>query len=282
MVLMIGNRSFAQTVSSIRVHEQYIPLKKYVNEKEVKINRAKQNFSYLYKINNKKDSVLFYDVSNKSFNKVIPISFTLQRGENDHLKLLIQEKDSMDSLDIFFSEKSKSITVNKDIYFLNSLYYEELKKSIYTNSNVLDLGDFLDDNLGDYPYQLPYLLKISSNKKYKNNNLKITSAKLFTTRTQSGMNDIWNVKYNYDKKGNLLSVIKKSEEEEIAYEKRLSEKKGTKYKYKIDCNVESRFNDKSEIIFDTDKNTYNIIQSHFQFGTVTEETSQMKRTYNKL
>ena len=131
--------------------------------------------------------------------------------------------------------------------------------------------------MGDYPYQLSYLRKISSYKKYKNNKLKILSAKIQTKRTQSDNQDIWNVTYNYNKRNILVSVIKKTVDNEIGFEKKLVFKNGSEYKYKIRNNVESRFEDNDEITFDIIKNTYNSLQNHFQYGIIKEDISQTKR-----
>ncbi|KFF74993.1 hypothetical protein HX13_08595 [Chryseobacterium sp. P1-3] len=58
--------------------------------------------------------------------------------------------------------------------------------------------------------------------------------------------------------------------------KKLLSKKNTEYKFKVHNNVESRYEDNDEITFDVNKNTYSRMQSHFQFGLVKEETSQLK------
>ena len=178
---------------------------------------------------------------------------------------------------IKFTDQFQMISINQnDNYQLNPIYYSELKNSIYINKNILDLTDLLDDNLGDYPYQLRYLNRISSYKKYKNQDFKIIKATVKTSRTQSDEQDTWNVIYKYDKSNILQSVAKTSTDGEISFEKKLLSKKNTEYKFKVHNNVESRYEDNDEITFDVNKNTYSRMQSHFQFGLVKEETSQLK------
>lgn len=147
--------------------------------------------------------------------------------------------------------------------------------------NILDLIDLLDDDLGDYPYQLKYVSRISSYKKYKNPKLKILKSSIETERINSDGKDIWNVKYTYNKNGVLQSVKKMSEDGEVSYERKLISKNATKYKYKTYKNVESRYEDNNEVTFDVGKNTYSILQSHFQFGLVKEETSQLNFIFYK-
>ncbi|MDQ0594001.1 hypothetical protein QFZ37_002370 [Chryseobacterium ginsenosidimutans] len=277
-LILVYNYYLSQNQEIIKIKEQYTPLKIYINDKVVKNNKVKKDFSYLYKLSMKKDSILYYDVSDNPLNQSLPITFTLKKSKEGNRAILsIKENETFDTLNIIFSNKLKTITINKDVYFCNDLYYSELNKSIYNANNILDLVDFLDDNLGDYPYQLNYILKISSNKKYRNNKLKILSAKIYTTRTQSESRDIWKVNYNYNKNGILISVIKKTNDGELGFEKKLIYKKATEYKYKIHKNVESRYEDNNNITFDINKDTYNVLQNHFQSGLIKEEISQLKR-----
>jgi len=277
-LILIHSYCFTQNHKTIKIKEVYVPLKTYENDILVKSDKTKKTFTYVYNISSKKDSILYYDTSYEPINKISPIIFALKKEQNENtLHLFINENGILETLYISFSDSYKSITVNKDIYFLNSLYYNQLKRTILINKNILDLIDLLDDDLGDYPYQFNYLLKITSNRKYKNKKLKILSAKIYTTRTQSDIQDIWNVEYKYNKNGILIYVIKKSIDREISYEKKLLFQNGREYKYKIYSNIESRFEDNNEITFDIDKSTYNAILSHFQFGNVKEEISQLKR-----
>lgn len=278
-LLIFSNICFSQIKETTKIKELYIPLKTYENDKIIPNDMVKKEFSYLFKLNMRKDSIFYYDVSDNPLNQVLPIIFTLKSGKGNKAVFLMRENESLSSLNILFSDKQKSITINKDIYILNSLYYNELKKSICNDNNILDFVDLLDDNLGDYPYQFDSLSKISSYKKYRNNRLKILSAKIYTSRTQSDTKDTWSVSYNYNNRDVLMSVTKKSNVGEIGFEKKLLSHKGTEYRYKIYSNSESRFEDKNEITFDIDKNTYNAIQSHFQFGLIKEEISQIERTY---
>lgn len=281
-LIIFSNNCFCQIKETIRVKEVFIPLKIYENDKVVKNDKVKKEYIYSYKLNTRKDSILYNEISDSSSSK-IPIIFTLKKDKKGNNAIFsMTDNENLSNLNIMFLDKMKFITVNNDNYILNSLYYNELKKSIYDDNNILDLVDLLDDRLGDYPYQLDYLSKISSNKKYKNEKFKIISAKINTTRTQSGTLDTWSVSYNYNKSDILISIVKKSTEGEIGFEKKLLSHKGTEYKYKIYSNVESRFEDNNEVIFDVDKNTYSGMQSHFQIGIVKEEVSQLKRTFYKV
>lgn len=276
--LFVYSYCFSQNSETITIKELFTPLKEYENDILVRNDKLEMDFSYLYKVSANKDSISYYNTSYEPVNQINPTAFILKRNQKkNNLILSIEENKVLDSLNIEFFNNSKSIRINTDLYYLNSQYYSVLKKDLYENNNILDLIDFLDDNLGDYPYQFSYLIKISSYKKYKNNKLKILSAKIQTKRTESNNQDIWNVTYNYNKKNILVSVIKKTIDNEIGFEKKLVFKKGTEYKYKIRNNVESRFEDNDEITFDIIKNTYNLFQNHFQYGKIKEEISQIKR-----
>ncbi|QIY91209.1 hypothetical protein [Chryseobacterium gallinarum] len=279
-LIILFNYCFSQEKhETISIKEEYTPLKTYENDKIVKNDRKKEVLSYVYKISAGKDTVKYYNDTYTPIDKTIPITFILKNDKkNDNLILLIneEEKDS-DSMIIKFTDQFQMISINQnDNYQLNPIYYSELKNSIYINKNILDLTDLLDDNLGDYPYQLRYLNRISSYKKYKNQDFKIIKATVKTSRTQSDEQDTWNVIYKYDKSNILQSVAKTSTDGEISFEKKLLSKKNTEYKFKVHNNVESRYEDNDEITFDVNKNTYSRMQSHFQFGLVKEETSQLK------
>ena len=98
------------------------------------------------------------------------------------------------------------------------------KDDLYRNEGIRENvkpGDFILDAGSGFGNMSLASLKITSNNKYKNSKLKILSAKIYTTRTQSDIQDIWNVNYKYNKSGVLMYVIKKSNDEEIGYEKKL-------------------------------------------------------------
>ncbi|MCJ7934545.1 MAG: hypothetical protein MUW56_13170 [Chryseobacterium sp.] len=279
-VLITFNSFVSQKTEIIRIKELYIPLKTYENDKIVKNDSKKEAFSYVYKLSTGKDTIKYYNDSYTSIDKTVPVIYILKNNSqlNNSLTLHIHEEGKdMDSMIIKFTDQHQTVTINQnDVYTLNQAYYTELKNSIYTQNNILDLVDLLDDNLGDYPYQFKYLSRISSYKKYKDHNVTIIKASLKTNRTQSDEKDTWNVMYTYDKNNILQSIIKKSTDGEAAFEKKMVSKSGTEYKYKVRNNVESRYEDKDEITFDINKHTYSLIQSHFQFGLVKEETSQVK------
>ncbi|MFC6269767.1 hypothetical protein [Frigoriflavimonas asaccharolytica] len=283
ITILIFSGCNAQYNEVIKIKEILTPLKIYENEQLIKNNEKKQVFSYIYNINSKKDSISYYDISNAPISETTPIIFTLKKNKRtDEQTLMISEDTIVDSLNIKFSDVSKSISINNtDTYFLNFQYYKELKQTIGKDNNALDLIDLLDDLLGDYPYQFIYLKRVSSNKKYQIKNYKISKAKIKTNRTQSEIADIWNVTYTYDKNNILLSILKKSTDNVVAFEKKLIQKKGSQYKFKIYNNVESRYEDNNEISFDIKKNTYISLQHHFQFGIVKEEISQLKRVLYK-
>ena len=279
-LLLLFHSCFSQNKQeTISIKEEYTPLKTYENDKMVKNDRKKEVLSYIYKISAGRDTVKYYNDTYTPIDKTIPVTFILKNDQkNDHLILLINEEGKgSDSMIIKFTDQLQTISINQnDNYQLNPAYYSELKNSIYTNRNILDLTDLLDDNLGDYPYQLKYLNRISSYKKYKKQNFKIISATLKTIRTQSDEQDPWSVIYKYDKNNILQSVTKTSTDGETYFEKKLVSKKNTEYKYKVHNNVESRYEDNDEITFDVNKNTYSVTQNHFQFGLVKEETAQIK------
>ena len=279
LLIFLCNCCFAQKKTTIKIEEIWTPIKVYQNDELVKNDKKEMKFSFVYDISETKDSVSFYDISQISINKAPLITYTLKTNSQTHEQnLLIKENEILDKINIKFSDETNTITINKkDTYFLNSKYYSDLKNSIYINHNILDLVDLLEDILGDYPYQLEFLKRVSSNKKYKNKDFKILKANISTQRSQSNLQDIWSVSYTYNKDNILTSVIKTSTENDLGFEKKLLSKKATEFKYKIFNNVESRFEDNDEITFDIKKNTYAALQSHFQYGLVKEEISQLKR-----
>ncbi|MCT2408071.1 hypothetical protein NZD88_11020 [Chryseobacterium antibioticum] len=275
------NSCFSQKKETIKIKEQYTPLKTYENDKNVKNESKKEVFSYNYKLSSKRDTIRYYNDTYDTQDKTIPVTFILSRNkqENNAITLLVDEEAKVfDSIVIRFTDQQQVVTINQnDMYFLNLSYYTELKKSIINENNMLDLVDLLDDGLGDYPYQLKYLNKITSYKKYKNLDFKILKAVIKTNRTQSDGKDMWNVTYKYNNDNTLQLVTKISTDGEFAFEKKLLSKNGTEYKYKVHNNVESKYEDNDEVTFDVNKNTYSIVQNHFQFGLVKEEISQIKR-----
>jgi hypothetical protein len=249
------------------IKNRYILLETLVNDKKVENEDTNTIDSYSFYYNSKKDSVVYYDLNNS-----YPILFVLKNEKKtDALKLfIIENKKKSDSLNIMFSNEN----------YLNSIYYELLKKNILKLKNIPDLVDLLDDMLGDYPYQMVYLKDFSSNNKYRYNNNKILKAHITTIRNQvDDYKDVWDVMYLYNNKNILSSVIKKSKDEGIQFKKELIQSNGIKYKYKVFRNVESRFQDDNIITFNLKENTYEEYQKHFQFGLVKETSSRVTRIF---
>lgn len=283
LFVFLNTCCFGQKKTTIKIEEIWIPLKVYENDKLVKNDEKSIKSIYKFNISSNKDSISYFNISPISTDKEPSIIYVLKtNNQTKEQNLFIKENEITDSLNIKFSDETNTITINKkDTYFLNTKYYNDLKNTIQNNLNILDLVDLLDDLLGDYSYQLEFLQRISSNKKYKNKDFKIIKAKISTQRSQSNLEDIWNVTYGYNKENILSSVIKKSKENDLNFEKKLLSKKGMEYKYRIYRNVESRFEDNNVITFNVLNNTYNALYSHFQFGLVKEEISQLKRILYK-
>lgn len=269
----------AQYNKIIKINEVYNPLDVYENDVLIENYKEKKVLSYIYNINEKGNSVEYFDTSDKTAEEATPIIYFFKENQNNGEQvLLIKDNEIYDSLKIKFSDKFNSVLINgRDAYYLNSKYYIELKQKVKFNNSILDLVDLLDDNLGDYPYQFAYLNKISTNNKYFNKNFKIKKAKIITNRTQSNQQDIWNVTYCYDKDNVLKSVSKKSLDNEVSFEKKLLLKKGTEYIYKIYINVESRYEDNDELTFDIKNNDFKLLHSRFHFGSLREENLVLER-----
>lgn len=283
-LIFLCNSCYAQKEITIKIEESWIPLQIYENDELVKNDKKEVKFSYIYIISSGRDTISYYDISSQDeLSDQIPIIYVLESTKKtDEKKLLIKENNSIENMTIEFSDEKNTITINKsDTYLLNIKYYNELKNSICNNHNILDLVDLLDDVLGDYSYKFEYLKRISSNKKFKNRNFKIINAKIFTHRMQSNKQDIWNVNYSYNSDDVLTLVTKRSTKNDLSFEKKLLAKKGGEYKYKTYNNVENRFEDNNELTFDVEKNTYSVLQSHFQFNSIKEEISQLNRILYK-
>jgi hypothetical protein len=273
-----------QAYEILKIKEQRTPLKTFADDKLVKNSIVKTVFNYTYSYNLKKDTVLYYDCSGKKSNNNNPILFILKPfGKLNKSKLLIIENKSLiDSLVLNFEDSSNAIEVNgRDTYFLNAPYYQELKNQLSINGNIADLVDFLDDHLGDYPYQLQYINALNSYKKYHTANYKIMSASIVTLREANDYLDKWKVNYGYNKSNVLNSISQISTEQEVRFEKKLISNQGSLYRYYEHRNIESRFEDQDSVSFDINKNTYTASLSHFQFGLIKQEISKLDRVLYK-
>ena len=92
---------------------------------------------------------------------------TTKKIADDKLKLLIDDKNSTDTL-LFHFEKPNIIYVNKDKYLLSDKYALFLNKKIFKKRDIATILDFLDDQLGDYFIDTEVFM-ISTKDKYKKN-----------------------------------------------------------------------------------------------------------------
>lgn len=92
---------------------------------------------------------------------------TTKKIADDKLKLLIDDKNSTDTL-LFHFEKPNIIYVNKDKYLLSDKYALFLNKKIFKKRDIATILDFLDDQLGDYFIDTEIFM-ISTKDKYKKN-----------------------------------------------------------------------------------------------------------------
>ncbi|OXG07092.1 hypothetical protein B0A64_09775 [Flavobacterium araucananum] len=262
----------------LEIKNKYSIIKTLVNDKRIENedDNVLQSYSIIY--NSKKDSVVYYGLDNS-----FPILFVLktEKKANNVKFLIVENKKTVDSLNIVFYSQKNKIEINKDQYYFNSGYYLFLKKNILQLKNIADLVDLLDDMLGDYPYQMSYLRDFSSNNKYRLNNNRILKADIVTFRNQvSDYKDDWEVNYLYNSKNILSSVIKKSNEE-VQFKKELIKSDGLEYEYRLFRNVENRFEDNDIIKFNLKKNTYEEYNKHFQFGLLKEISTKLKRVFYK-
>ncbi|MFQ6603902.1 hypothetical protein, partial [Flavobacterium sp. C3NV] len=186
ILLLTTNKVLGQNKSNqyerLEVKNQYNIIETLINNEHTENEKENNIESYSIIYNSKKDSVVYYGLSNS-----FPILYVLKNEKKTKkLKLYIMEnKKKVDSISIVFSDQKKAIEVNKDLYFFNSTYYKSLKNNVLQLKNIADIIDLLDDMLGDYPYQIDYLKDFSSKNKYNSKDNKILKARIITFRTQA-------------------------------------------------------------------------------------------------
>ncbi|WP_433763529.1 hypothetical protein [Flavobacterium ginsenosidimutans] len=254
----------------------------YVNDERINKKQEINTNHLIYTYNFKKDTIVYYDFygSEISTKKTPSICTLIKRS--DTLFLSFKRNSYTNKIRVNFNTQEKSISINdKDIFYLNGVYYKYLYKSVNQSLNIKDLVDLLEDFLEDY--NLEDLKFISSNEKYKHRDFKLLKAYMESYRSQAtDYLDKWNIKFSYNKKGVLNYVLKKSAEDDQSLEKKLIISKDKTFKYLICRNNESRLIVNSEESFNTSKNSYNSKISAFQVGLGKETKYEIKRIVYKV
>ncbi|WP_427873525.1 hypothetical protein [Flavobacterium sp. MMS24-S5] len=254
----------------------------YVNDERINKKQEINTNHLIYTCNFKKDTIVYYKFSGSEINtKKTPSICTLIK-RSDTLFLSFKRNSYVNKIRVNFNTQEKSISINdKDIFYLNGVYYKYLYKSVNQSLNIKDIVDLLEDFLEDY--NLEDLKFISSNEKYKHRDFKLIKAYMESYRSQAtDYLDKWNIKFSYNKKGALNYVLKKSAEDDQSLEKKLIISKDKTFKYRICRNSESRLIVNSEESFNTSKNSYNSKISAFQVGLGKETKYEIKRTAYKV
>lgn len=259
----------------VYVVDKIIDKGEYVNDE--KVNKKE----FIYKCNAKKDSLAYYDFYNSKITEQnTPSLYTLTKNKN---VLSLHCKGSYENtVKLIFNNERKAIVINsKDIFYLNDDYYKYLYKSVNQNLSIPDLIDLLEDFLQDY--NLDEIKYISSNTKYKNKNFRVIKAYMESYRSQApDYLDKWNVKFIYDKRGVLSSLLKESIEGDQALEKKIISYKDNMFKYSIHRNNESRLITDSEELFNIKTNSYNEKITSTQIGLGKETKYDIERITYKI
>ncbi|KFF23415.1 hypothetical protein [Chryseobacterium vrystaatense] len=253
----------------------------YVDDRRVDKKDKISTDNLIYILNTKKDSVRFYDFNDSPVSeKKVPNLCTLVKNQNGVL-LTYQNESYSTKLNISFNDKEKTVLVgDKDIFYLNDSYYKYIRQSIGDHASIPAVIDFLEDFLINY--NLDDLKYISSYEKYRHKDFKIVKAYMESYRTQaSDYLDKWNVKFSYTEAGVPKYILKESTEGDKELEKKLvSAGKGV-FKYTKHTNAESRLITDSEILIDTNKNTYEEKVTSLQVGLGKETRYEIKPISSK-
>lgn len=254
--------------------EEYIADKKV--DKKNKVNIKKLIYGY----NAKKDSVVYYSFYDTAVTeKEASALYTLEKKED---KILLKSKGSYEnSINLKFDNHGKTITINdKDVFYLNNVYFNYLYKNVYGGLAIPDLIDFLEDFLEDY--SIDELRFISSREKYKHNNFKVLKAYMESYRSQaSDYLDQWNIQFDYDEKGILKHLLKESTEGDQSLEKKLLSHHQGFFRYAIHRNIESRLITDSEQTFDFVNKVFSEKITAFQVGLNKETNFETKQILYK-
>lgn len=264
IVFLIPIVSFCQSGTILGIREDNCTLEIRNGDEVLKNEDPLTIFYYTYSFNKTKDTILVYkknspiNSEDTSYN-----SYTYIKNSSNKAELIIKNNDNVTkNLNISFTDKLKSININKSSFFLNQSYYSYLKK----NLNISELVDLLDDFLQEDIYQLNDLKYIKSNAKYKNKNFKILKAKITTVNMQNeSIITNWNVFYLYNK-NSILTSVKQQAKDETRYTKTLISNIKNTFSYKIYWQVDERFSDDKEITFSVTQNNYSEKGTYLQTG----------------
>jgi hypothetical protein len=281
MLLTFSMNILAQSSKSyttMYILNKIIDMGEYVNEDRINKKQEINTSRLIYTYNFKKDTIAYYDFYGSEIETKKKPSLCSLTKTKDTLLFSFKRDSYENRIKLNFNPQTKTITINgTDIFYLNEVYYKYLNESINQNLNTLDLIDFLEDFLQDY--NLEDLKFISSNEKYKHKNFRFIKAYMESYRSQaSDYLDKWDIKFLYNKEGNLNYLLKKSAEDDQSLEKKLILSKDNTFKYHIYRNNESRLIVNSEVSFNTNKNSYNEKISTLQVGLGKETKYEIKRT----
>lgn len=269
LFLLVSFLSCSQTkkrVDAVFIESVYRQTKVLQDDKQIVNDNPETIHKYLYLINNTKDSVIFYNSA-----ELKPILFLLNvSNDKNGINFIIKSDDENKDFKIIFDEKKNSVSVNKDVFTLNSNYFNFLKQAILKQKNVCDFVDLIDDFLPEYSSDLQKLIFISTKSKYKNKNFKIINASFFTKNEQTDQQfNNWNVAYQYDH--DKLLAVKMFKEKEIRFEKQLIAKDDLFYSYKVSTNIEERSSSEETVKFELKQNKYQAEGTYLQVG-INKET----------
>ncbi len=260
--------NFGQSYKNLALVEDYIIKETRTND-EIVNEENKVLFYYIYCFDNLKEDILVY--SKRSLDDEINFectNYTLTQETPNKLLLNISNKSDKKSrkLEIAFFNKNMSISIDKNMFYLNKTYFSYLEKELLNKKNISELIDLIDDFLDEDIFKLADLKYFSSKEKYRNKDFRILKAKITTANAQN--EDIitkWTINYSYNKEGVLVSVNQKSKDE-TRYSKTLVNHTGTIFSYKVYRQMDERFSDDKEITFDIAQNKYSDKGTYLQIG----------------
>ncbi|PAM94574.1 hypothetical protein B4N84_11375 [Flavobacterium sp. IR1] len=182
------------------VQEIFVDNGNDINEKGTKDIR-----NYIGLFGNQNDTVKIFKLKENLKEKPEEYFFWIKNESNNN-KVIIHCSESNEDVLIVF-KNNNTISVNRDIYTLNTDYYQFLKDRVLSNHSILDLAYFLKDGYGDYSTSLDVLNKNWKNQKH-NFNHKIISVKVQNKNYQTDDQYFdYKLDYSYDKNGVLKNII---------------------------------------------------------------------------
>lgn len=186
--------------------------------------------NYVAIFSNVEDTVTIYKWSAKDSEKPLKVDFW---GEREHAADVVTFLSSEGANIKVAFLKENQIRIDSDLYKVNKLYYDFLKRKLLIEKSAVDLAFFLKEGYGDYAVSLEPLLQKNWRNQRENSGYRIFGVQVKNKNEQTDdQYHRWNAVYTYTATGVLQSI--KGE----YYSKKLVSNTGTEVKYIIEKNLD--------------------------------------------